>query len=1163
MSARIAAARPSATRLARRRGSLPAWLALCLLAALTFSSAARADEPAPWWHLSARPAPSYLPPSGQAKLILSATNMGNAPTSGPITLTDKLPAHVKATAVLAHAELESQTGFCAGAPSSPSEPSCTYEKALAPFERIEIELTVKTEGAQTGELNTLAISGGGAPATPALVRPIRVSEEAVPFGIEKVELVPEEAAKEGKAGGSIDTQSGSTPFQLTSTLDFNQKLEAYPGFVSLQGRGAVASAPALPRNLSFKLAPGLLGNVNGIAQCTDSQFSTIFTGNYNGCPDASAIGVATVAITEPNNIGTGTRRVPVFNMVPAPGEPAQFGFEVERVQVILKTEVLTGEDYAVAVRTTETSQLAQVLSAQVTLWGEPGDQAHDASRGWACLVPWRGAEPCAAPSASERPTKPFLRLPTSCEPLTMTAEGLSWPTAAAPGGLPLHQPEPPTGESSFLAELQGCGSLPFSPSIEVSPEASSANTPSGLGVDVKVPQASSLQLHSLAEADVRSTTVTLPQGVLLNPAAADGLLACSEAQIALHSPTPAACPNESKVGVVHIESPFLPKQRDVAGEPFETIEGAVYLAAQEANPFGSLLALYIVAESPVSHVLVKLAGEVKLDPSTGQISSTFADTPQLPFEDFKLQFFGGPRASLSTPASCGQHTTTGSFGSWSGATQPVSSTFSTTSGPEGGPCTEPQPLSPSFNAGSSNLQAGAFTSFTVNLLRPDSNQALTGLTVHLPPGIAAMLSSVTPCPEPQAAAGSCGPESEIGHASSSAGFGPDPYTLPGTVYLTGPYQGAPFGLSIVTPANAGPFHLGNVIVRSKIEVDSTTAAVTIASALPTMVSTAEHPNTGIPVQLKSTTVTVDRPNFQFNPTSCAPMAISATMSGQQGGSASVASPFQVNGCASLPFHPTFTARTNGNATKANGTSFTVKVTSTPGQANIAKVKLVLPVQLPARLTTIQKACPDAVFSANPAGCSEGSNIGYATAVTPVLKKPLTGPAYLVSHGNAAFPDVEFVLQGEGITLILDGQTDIKKGITTSTFNAVPDAPVSTFETVLPAGPHSALTSNVPAAKKFSLCGQKLTGPTTITAQNGAVIQQNTPIPVEGCGAVKPAKPSRAALLAKALKHCRKQFKHAKSKRSACERKARKRYGAHKKSAGKGKKASKAGKGRGR
>jgi hypothetical protein len=1128
--------------LAHPRAALLACV-LAMLAAPTVASAAQAA--APWWRLSIRPAPSYLPASGEAKLILSATNLGDAPTSGPVTITDKLPANVKATAVFAHAENEAVGTFCLGAPSSESEPSCTYEKPVEPYERLEIELTVKTSGAHTGEDDTLSVSGGGAAAA-ALTRPFRVSEEAVPFGVEKVELVPEEAPRaEGEAGGARDTQAGSIPFQLTNVLDFNQKLEAYPGFVSLEGRGAVASSPALPRNLSFKLPPGLLGNVNALAQCTDTQFATTPLGNFNECPASSAIGVATVAITEPNNIGTGTRRVPVFNMVPAPGEPAQFGFEVERVQVILKTEVMTGENYAIAVRTTETSQLAQVLSAQVTFWGEPGDPAHDPSRGWACLVPWRGAGPCVAPAPSERPSIPFLRLPTSCGPLAMSVEGLSWPTSSAPGGLALRQPEPLPGDESFVDQLAGCGSLPFSPSIDLTPEQQAASTPSGMELDVHVPQAPSLQLGGLAEGDLSSTTVTLPGGMLLSPAAADGLLACSETEIALASGSPAACPDESKVGVVHIQSPFLPRERDRQGEPFEEINGAVYLAAQEANPFGSLLALYIVAESPVSHVLVKLAGEVKLDPGTGQISSTFTNTPQLPFEDFELQFFGGPRASLTTPPSCGANTTTASFGSWSGAQQPASSTFQTTAGAEGGACTEPQPFAPSFSAGSTTTQAGAFTQFTLKLALPDQDQRLAGITVHLPPGVAAVLASVAPCHEPRAASGDCGPDSEIGHSSSSAGLGPDPYTLPGTVYLTGPYAGAPFGLTIVTPANAGPFHLGNVVVRSTINVDPSTAAVTITSGVPTMVSTAQHPGTGIPVQLKQTTVTVDRPGFEFNPTSCNPMAITGTLTGTQGAALSVSSPFQTGGCAALPFHPTLTASAGGHASKANGTSFTVKVTSAGlGQANIQKVDLQLPQALPSRLTTLQKACAEATFNANPATCSPESIIGTAVIHTPVFANPLSGPAYLVSHGNAKFPDVEFLLQGEGVTILLDGRTDIKNGITYSRFDSAPDAPFTSFETILPAGPHSALTAYANAKQPYNLCASKLQMPTEITAQNGAVIKQMTAIGLTGCGRVASYKATRAQRLAKALKACRHKYKgkHKRKKRVACERKARKKFG---------------------
>jgi hypothetical protein len=411
--------------------------------------------------------------------------------------------------------------------------------------------------------------------------------------------------------------------------------------------------------------------------------------------------------------------------------------------------------------------------------------------------------------------------------------------------------------------------------------------------------------------------------------------------------------------------------------------------------------------------------------------------------------------------------------------------------------------------------------------------------MKLPTGLAAILASVTPCPEAQASQGTCGPDSLIGHAVSSSGLGSDPFSLGGTVYLTGPYKGAPFGVEIVTPAVAGPFNLGVVLVRSSINVDPYTAAVTISGAVPTMVETATAGRVGIPVQLKRTTVTVDRPGFQFNPTNCTRTAITATLGGAQGAAANVSTPFQVANCSKLKFAPVFEAFTEAKTSKFNGASLIVRVSSPGlGQANIAKTVISLPKVLPSRLTTIQKACVDKVFEANPANCPEGSNIGIAKITTPVFKNQLTGPAYLVSHGNRAFPDVVFVLQGEGVTIILDGNTDIKNGITTSSFNALPDAPFTKFETILPEGPHSAL------AAFGSLCTSPLSLPTVITAQNGNVITQNTKLTVTGCPKAK-AKLSRAQLLAKALASCKKQFKHSKKKRHSCEAKARKKYKAKK------------------
>lgn len=1125
-------------------------MAAALLAALLGAAPAVAEPvfaESPWWRLSARPAPTYFKQGEEeAKIIVTATNLGNANTNGEITITDKLPPNLEATATSLHAELgDVNVEACEGL-SSPTEPSCTWKEtdpAINPYELLEFAITVRVKpGATSGEMNTATVVGGGAPETLPLTRPIRVAApgEAVPFGVEKYELKPEEQ------GGLPDIQAGSSPFQLTTSLDFNQTLESYVNFgVS----GLVPSAPALVRDLTFNLPPGLIGNVNGLQQCSDAEFVTIIPGSNsaNACPAGTAVGVAGVTLNEPNNNPGQTRTVPVFNLAPGPGEPARFGFEVFRVPVVLNTAVLTGGNYGVAVSTTNTTELGQVLSTKVSFWGEPGNPAHDASRGWACVVggKWNPNEAKSSCPLESRPTQPFLRLPTSCGPLETSVEGNSWPTRDAPSGLSLQQATPLAGDTTFQDTLAGCETLPFSSSISVIPETQAANTPTGMVVDVKVPQKSSLELGGRAEADVKDTTLALPQGVLLNPGAANGLLACSEAEIGLQSAQAISCPDESKVGLVHIESPFLQQVEEKEGKPvYEKLDGAVYLAAQNANPFGSLLALYIVAESPVSHVLVKLAGEVKLNEQTGQVVSTFKSTPQLPFEDLKVELFGGSRASVTTPPLCGQYTSTSSFASWSGKEEATSAEpFSITSGPGGAPCSNPQPFAPGFQAGTTNNQAGGFTPFTLTINRADSNQPVSSISMRLPSGLAAILASVTPCPEPQASQGTCGPDSLIGHATSSSGLGADPFTLGGQVYLTGPYNGAPFGISIVTPAVAGPFNFGNVIVRSSINVDPYTAAVTINSAIPTMLETAAVGKPGIPVQLQRTTVTVDRPNFQFNPTNCTPMKIDGTLGGAQGATAAVSSPFQVANCAALPFKPTFAASTQAKTSKGNGASLRVKVTSPGlGQANIAKTTVALPIALPSRLTTIQKACLASVFEANPASCPDGSNIGTATIHTPVFKNPLSGPAFLISHGNAAFPDIEFVLQGEGVTIILDGKTDIKKGITTSAFEALPDAPFTTFETVLPEGPHSALAAN------GNLCTQPLIMPTTITAQNGRVVKQSTKISVTGCPKKKAL--TRKQKLAKALKACRKKYKGktnaTKHKRVACEKKAKKKYGAKKK-----------------
>jgi hypothetical protein len=654
----------------------------------------------------------------------------------------------------------------------------------------------------------------------------------------------------------------------------------------------------------------------------------------------------------------------------------------------------------------------------------------------------------------------------------------------------------------------GCNKLSFEPSISVTPDGQQGSTPTGLTVGVHVPQEGSLNPTGLAQSSVKNTTVALPAGVALNPSGADGLMACSIEQVGLDSPGPISCPEASKVGTVEISTPLLP----------EPLVGAAYLAAQETNPFGSLVALYIVVEDKKAGVLVKLAGEVKPDPVTGQLVSTFKETPQLPFEDLKLNFFGGSRAPLGTPGSCGSYTTTASIEPWSGNPAVGSSSeFQITSGPNGTPCANPLPFDPSLTAGSLNLQAGAFTPFTMTMSREDGEQSLRAIQLKMPPGLLGTLSGVELCGEPQADQGLCGQGSLIGETTVSVGLGGNPYTVKGgKVYITGPYEGAPYGLSIVNPAKAGPFDLEKtaakhpacdcIVVRAKIEVNPTTSALTITSddsgeyAIPQVIE-------GIPLEIKHVNVTINRPGFTFNPTSCEPMSIGGSLSSGQGTVSALNVPFQVTNCATLKFKPSFSVSTSGKTSRTDGASLHVELTYPKAaygtQANIRSVKVDLPKQLPSRLTTLQKACTAAQFESDPAGCPPASMVGHAKATTPIIPVALEGPAYFVSYGGAKFPELVVVLQGYGTTVYLHGETFIDKtGITSSTFRSIPDVPVGAFELTLPEGRYSALAAN------GSLCASKLAMPTAFVAQNGLEIHQSTQITVTGCPKAKKHKKAK-------------------------------------------------------
>ncbi len=1077
---------------------------VCLMASV---GTGQAGATMPWWHVNTVSAPAPTA-GGEGRMIVEVSNVGDAFANGlehPISVVDELPAGVTATHVYGEGgggeigrDFAQLLTTCSVVGQTVT---CTYAGPLLAYERLMIAVTVAVVPGAGGGMNEVSVSGGGA--APLLSRKALAFEDATPsFGVEDYELNPEEE------GGAPDTQAGSHPFQLTTTLALNT--DAASVFNSYLGEVDLEVQPLeLTKDLRFNLPPGLVGNPTPLPKCSISVFThEAQTGVF--CADDTVVGVAT-PITTNFNLNTKVPFVfsqPLYNLEPSVGEPARFGFQTGVGPVILDTSVRTGGDYGVVVTVPDITELVEFLGNQVTFWGAPADHRHDTARGAKCLNQFEaGAGIWEFPCPLQEKSQPLLTLPTSCTgPLRTSVEADPW---SQPGQFTAPKEYTLANTAGEPYGLDGCNRLNFEPSISVAPDGQHGSTPTGLTVGVHIPQEATLNPTGVAASTVKDTTVALPAGVGLNPAGADGLSACSLGQVGLDSSGEQECPESSKVGTVEIKTPLLPNP----------LTGAAYLAQQNANPFGSLVALYLVVYDPVSGVRVKVAGEVKPDPVTGQLVSMFNETPQLPFEELSLHFFGGSRAPLGTPALCGGYTTTASIAPWSG-NEPVnsSSEFQITSGPNGSPCASPLPFDPSLTTGSLNIQAGAFTPFTMTMSREDGNQNLDAVQLKMPSGLLGTLSSVKLCEEAQADAGTCGPESLIGHTTVSVGLGGNPYTVSGgEVFITGPYKGAPYGLSIVNPANAGPFNLGKVVVRAKIEVNPENAALTITSdatgpyAIPQILD-------GIPLEIKHVNVSVDRPDFTFNPTNCSPQEIGGSLTSSQGAVSQLHVPFQVTNCAILAFKPIFSVSTAGKTSRANGASLNVKLTYPKAafgtQANIGKVKVDLPKQLPSRLTTLQKACPDSVFDANPASCPPDSRIGSATATTPVLPVHLEGPAYFVSHAGAKFPELIVALSGEGVTVYLHGETFINPaGITSSTFRTIPDVPIGVFELKLPQGPDSALAANT------NLCASKLIMPTTFVGANGVSLKQSTPVTTTGCPKKKTVK-----------KKSKKTSKHGNSKK---------------------------------
>jgi hypothetical protein len=960
-------------------------------------------------------------------------------------------------------------------------------------------------------------------------------------------------------------QAGAHPYELVTDVIMSHTTEFSRGETEIVNNTAVNT-----KDIKVDLPPGLIGNPTALPRCNRYRVQE------TECPADTEVGVAEIWVDYPLGRGNIVWPLPeekegediearfytigIYNVEPAGQLPAEFGGFIEgQAPVWIPFEVRSGSDYGVSADAINITDIAGGISrVRTRVWGVPAAPAHEAEREQYCSTAIKLRRQ-SCPDA--QPEVPLLTNPTSCAgPLAVTASIDSW-----------QEPGQYVTKAIEVPGFTGCDKLKFEPSLEAQPTTGVADSPSGLNMDLHVPQDVNKQGFeepgTLATADLKDAKVVLPAGMVVDPSSADGLAACSEAQIGYlpqksaevghpqFTPEPAECPDASKVGSVEVDSPLVD----------HPLPGAVYVAAQDANPFKSLLALYITVYDPQTGVVVKLPGKVSLDPVTGQLTTTVDEDPQLPFNDFKLDFFGGSRGALTTPLVCGSYAIGSDLTPWSspeGADATPSSLPFAVTGPGGGACVSSEaqaPNTPGFTAGTASPVAGSYSPFVLKLSREDGSQRFGALNVTLPPGLTGKIAGIEQCPQAaiekaQRRSGegegaleqsnpSCPSGSAVGVVHVGAGSGA-PYYVSGKAYFAGPYEGAPFSLVIVTPAIAGPFDLGTVVVRAGLFINPSTAQVTVKSdPFPTILD-------GIPLDIRSVAVEMNRSDFVLNPTSCAVMSVTGEEKSTTGNVASLSSRFQAGGCTTLPFSPSFTASTQGRASKASGASLDVKVTSSAGQANIAKVDLQLPKQLSSRLTTLQKACTEKQFAENPAGCPSASNIGSAKVSTPLLSSPLAGPVYLVSHGGAAFPDVEIILQGEGVELILDGKTQIKNGITYSHFETVPDAPFTTFETKLPTGKYSIFGANLPANTKYNFCGQTLLLPTTIAGQNGAVVKQTTKVGVTGCPKVVKKALTRAQKLKAALKVCRTKDKgktNAKRrKREACEKAAQKRYGPQKK-----------------
>jgi len=1032
---------------------------------------------APVWKLDLHHVQTNFAPGGGGEYWFDVANVGNTDSSGPITLTvAKLPSAITRDQVQLLGADPKVEWVCPGAKGDKTL-TCTTSSViprhgLSRRLRLIVDIGPSAGGSRTLEAK---VEGGGA-ALPSEAKEVTpISPEPAPFGIFAPSFTPDFTLFDQQ---TLEREAGAHPENLITPFDFNSipNLTKWP----LQ---AIANESI--HDLHVDTPPGFVGNPTAVGECTQAEMTLA------NCPPSSQVGRIDVHLYPITSGPTGafyTESQPVFNLSHPRGVITDLAFSIQGNPVHIKATLDPANRYAITTEVPNVNETLPPFDQKLTLWGVPADPSHDAER---CSVDKNSLMKDECPT--DLTPKPFLSLPSQCEDdnVWRVHHYDSWDNPGDFG---------PEITYTMPGKITDCHKPRFEPKVEIEPTGKQANTPTGLDVHIQVAQ--NENPNALNTPPVKRIKVTLPEGTSFSPAFADGLQSCALAQMQLGNNEPVQCPDASRIGEVELSTPLLP----------EKAVGSMYLAAQRDNPFDSLFALLLVLEDTEERgALIKIPGRIDVDPVTGQIVTTFDDNPQFPFDDLTLKFRSGPRAPLVSPPSCGTQTIGVEVASYAQPQDPVdaSNTYEVTEGPNGTPCppaANSRPFSPKFSAGTLNPVAGAYSTFLFRLSRQDDEQELTGIKTVLPPGLVGRIAGMSFCPEQAIASIStaeftgrnelnnpaCPASSEFGSISAGLGAGPGPNYFNGKVYLAGPYRGAPLSLAVVAPGIAGPFDLGNVVVRAALHVNPETAQVTaISDPFPTILH-------GVILRTRDVRLRLDKPERTINPTNCSRMSVDGEVGGIGGAIFNTQVPFQVGSCGDLSFKPKLALRLFGGTKRGAHPKFRATLTMPPGGANIGAASVALPKSEFLDQGHIKTICTRVQFAAN--ACPPGSIYGTVTAKTPLLDETLSGPIYLRSSNNP-LPDIVATFRGGKIDANVVGRVDSVKGGIRNTFDFVPDVPVTKAIFTFAGGKKGLLVNS------RNICSKTFRATARFTGQNGA--QHNfKPKMVAKCSKARKAKPAK-------------------------------------------------------